>query len=52
MSKARDSADPPMTLCVAICTRNRPEQLAECLHSLEASDLVDEVIVSSDRQRR
>jgi len=49
MSKARGtSADTPMMLCVAICTRNRPEQLAECLHSLEASDLVDEVIVSSD----
>ena len=37
-----------MMLCVAICTRNRPQQLADCLHSLEASGLVDEVIVSSD----
>ena len=42
------SADRPMMLCVAICTRNRPQQLADCLHSLESSDLVDEVIVSSD----
>ncbi len=49
MSKALEArADTPMMLCVAICTRNRPQQLAECLHSLESSDLVDEVIVSSD----
>jgi glycosyltransferase involved in cell wall biosynthesis len=49
VSKSRGStADTPMMLCVAICTRNRPQQLAECLHSLESSDLVDEVIVSSD----
>ena len=49
MSKARGTAaDTPLMLCVAICTRNRPQQLADCLQSLESSDLVDEVIVSSD----
>ena len=37
-----------MRLCVAICTRNRPRQLADCLHSIALSDLVDEVVVSSD----
>ena len=37
-----------MRLCVAICTRNRPKQLEECLQSIESSDLVDEVVVSSD----
>jgi glycosyltransferase involved in cell wall biosynthesis len=42
------SAQGTMMLCVAICTRNRPQQLADCLHSLESSDLVDEVIVSTD----
>lgn len=43
-----NNVEQPMMLCVAICTRNRPQQLADCLHSLESSDLVDEVIVSSD----
>ncbi len=38
----------PMRLCVAICTRNRPRELADCLNSIAASDLVDEVVVSSD----
>ncbi len=38
----------PMRLCVAICTRHRPRELADCLHSIESSDLVDEVVVSSD----
>jgi glycosyltransferase involved in cell wall biosynthesis len=41
-------AERPMRLCVAICTRNRPEQLADCLDSIAASNLVDEVVVSSD----
>jgi glycosyltransferase involved in cell wall biosynthesis len=37
-----------MTLCVAICTRNRADQLAACLESIESSSAVDEVVVSSD----
>jgi glycosyltransferase involved in cell wall biosynthesis len=44
----RNGLERPMKLCVAICTRNRPQQLADCLQSLESSTLVDEVVVSSD----
>lgn len=36
------------SLCVAICTRHRPAELAECLRSIRSSSLVDQVVVSSD----
>lgn len=37
-----------MSICVAVCTRGRPSQLAPCLDSILRSPLVDEIIVSSD----
>lgn len=36
------------TFCVAVCTRNRPTELRECLRSIASSPLVDEVVISSD----
>jgi glycosyltransferase involved in cell wall biosynthesis len=35
-------------LAVLVCTRNRPDQLAECLESIRQSDLVTQIIVSTD----